>query len=267
MAATAQEGQVRRSAPQQESGGGLPGAVAAEWSKLWGLRSTWLCLAVAVAATGGTALLGALAMEASDTVGDRVQANGLVSMSIMLSQFAMVAVASLIVTGEYATGAMRTTLTTVPRRGRMLLAKTAVLGVVSFVTGCLAGASTMAAGVAVFGDAMVFETAPVVHAVVGTGGYMAGVSLFTMGLGVLTRSTAGAITAAIGVLMALPTISTMIGNETVSAVVDRMPATAGLPLMTGIEDPYGWGVGTLWLAGWALLALAAGWALLARRDA
>ncbi|MFD0774594.1 hypothetical protein ACFQZ2_11715 [Streptomonospora algeriensis] len=263
MAATAQ---ARGTAPQQARGGGLPGAVAAEWTKLWGLRSTWLCLAAAVLATAGTAALGALALQASGNVGTPA-ANTLVTASTLLSQFAVVAVASLTVTGEYATGAMRTTLTTVPRRGRMLIAKAAVLGVATFAAGCAAGAATIAVTAAVFGDAVVYDTASVLHGIVGVGGYMMGLSLFTLGLGLLLRSTAGAIITVVGVVLALPMISQMIGNDTLTEVVDHMPAMAGIPLMTGADDPYGWGLGSLLLAGWAVLALVLGFVVLSRRDA
>ncbi|MUL42941.1 ABC transporter permease [Streptomonospora sp. PA3] len=263
MAATTHE---RRPAPRQAAGGGLPGAIAAEWTKLWGLRSTWLCLAVAVLATGGTALLAALALNAGDST-ETLPVNALATTSVLLSQFALVAVAALTVTGEYATGAMRTTLTTVPDRARMLLAKAAVLAVAVSVTGLVAGASSIAATAGVFGDAAVFETAYVVHGTVGTAGYLLAVSLFTLGLGLVMRSTAGAITTAVAVLMAIPMISQMIGDETVTRIVDHLPATAGMPLMIGVDNPYGWGTGALLLAGWAALALAAGYAVLSRRDA
>ncbi|MDT0303687.1 hypothetical protein [Streptomonospora wellingtoniae] len=257
--------QARPAAPQH-SGGGLPGAIAAEWTKLWGLRSTWLCLGIAVLATGGTALLAALALQAGDST-DGMTANALATTAIVLSQFAVVAAASLIVTGEYATGAMRTTLTTVPNRIRMLVAKAAVLAVAVFATGCAAGAAAIAATAAVYGDAMTFEAAHVVHGIVGVGGYMLGISLFTMGLGLLMRSTAGAITTVVGVLMAIPMVSQMVGSETLTDVVNYMPANAGMPLMAGTTDPYGWGTGALLMAGWAALTLAVGYAAMAKRDA
>ncbi|MBB6000467.1 ABC transporter permease subunit [Streptomonospora salina] len=262
MAATAQ---TRGTAPHQASGGGLPGAVAAEWTKLWGLRSTWLCLAVAVLATAGTAVLAAVELRYSDNT-DTPAANSLVVAATLLSQFAVVAVAALSVTGEYATGAMRTTLSTVPRRGRMVLAKVAVLAVATFAAGCAAGAVVIATTAAMFGDAVIYETAPVLHGVVGVGGYMAGLALFTLGLGLLLRSTAGAITTVVGVVLALPMISQMISNDTLDAIVEHMPARAGTTLMAGTGDPYSGGVAALLLAGWAAVSLVLGFAALARRD-
>ncbi|WP_345556730.1 ABC transporter permease [Streptomonospora halophila] len=262
MATTAQE---RRGEPQQ-SGGGLPGAIAAEWTKLWGLRSTWLCLGVAVLLTGGTALLASLALQANGTA-DGMTANALGYTSTLLSQFAMVAAASLLITGEYATGAVRTTLTTVPARARVVLAKVAVLAVTSFATGCVAGAAVIAGAAAVVGDVMEFEAAHVLHEIAGTGGYFLGISLFTLGLGLLVRSTAGTLSIAFGVLLAIPSISQIVGNETVTAFVDHTPPMTGASLMSGATEPYGWGTGALLLAAWAALALAAGYTALARRDA
>ncbi|MBX9390319.1 hypothetical protein ACFPZ0_11500 [Streptomonospora nanhaiensis] len=247
-------------------GSGFAQAVAAEWTKLWGLRSTWTCLAMAVLLTAGPSALGATALEAGDQV-QNMTAHGMLPTVVMLSQFALVAVASLIVTGEYATGAMRTTLTAVPVRGRVLAAKALVLATVVFPVGCALGGVSIGVSTAVFGDAMIFEADHVAHAVLGTAGYLTAVSLFALGLGTALRSTAGTITAAVGVLIGVPMFASMLGNETVEEVASYLPADAGLPLMTGITDPYGWAAGAALLGAWAALALAAGYALLRTRDA
>ncbi|MFC7646920.1 hypothetical protein ACFQX6_45060 [Streptosporangium lutulentum] len=45
--------------------GGLRGAVASEWTKLWSLRSTWWCL------VSGAALLGLSALTLAQRHGDQ----------------------------------------------------------------------------------------------------------------------------------------------------------------------------------------------------
>ncbi|MDA0567910.1 ABC transporter permease [Streptomonospora sp. S1-112] len=250
----------------QGRGGGFAGSVAAEWTKLWSLRSTWTCLATAVLLTAGPAALGATVLESGGQVAN-MTAHGMLPTVVMLSQFALVAVASLIITGEYATGAVRTTLTAVPVRGRVLAAKALVLVAAVFPVGLALGGVSIGISTVVFGDAMVFEAEHVAHAVLGTAGYLTAVSLFALGLGTALRSTAGTITATVGVLIGVPMFSTMLNNETILEIASYLPADAGLPLMMGSTDPYGWPAGAALLGAWAAAALAAGYAALRLRDA
>ena len=101
--------------------GGLRGAVASEWTKLWSLRSTWWCL------VSGAALLGLSALTLGGGNGQPAQRRGEGSdatgrgvggiSAVTFAQFAFLTVAMLAVTGEYASGGIRVTLqaTTGPR--------------------------------------------------------------------------------------------------------------------------------------------------------
>jgi hypothetical protein len=260
---------ARTTAPRPAAppnGGGLPGALAAEWTKLWGLRSTWTCAAAALLVTAATAGYTASALDRGGHA-EAMTANGLFPTVVMLSQFGVVALAALVITGEYATGAIRSTLGAVPRRGRVLAAKTAVTGAAAFALGCGAGAVADLAALAVYGDRMIIEAAPLAHAVLGTGYYTAAIALFTLGLGAVLRGTAGAVSAAIGVLIGVPFVVMMVGDPDLADIAAYLPADAGMALMTGITEPYGWPTAAALLTGWAAATLAAGYAALRWRDA
>ncbi|WP_243742508.1 ABC transporter permease subunit [Actinorugispora endophytica] len=250
----------------RRSGGGLAGALAAEWTKLWGLRSTWVCLAATLLLGLATSVLGAESIQISGGA-DEVDAHTLASLAIMLPQFILIALASLAVTGEYATGAIRTTLTAVPRRGTALAAKAVVIGAVSLATGVLTGLLSLAATAWYFGDSLEVTAEGLLYGLLGPGLYLALLSLFVLGLGAVVRSTAGALTGAIGLLVGLPLIAQIVGNETLLRIVDHTPNPQGQLLTSGGDVPHSPQFAALLMAAWAVAGLAAGYAVLRGRDA
>lgn len=257
-------------------GSGLGGAVAAEWGKLWSVRSTWWCLAGSVALMVMTALtLGGARvtedprpMEASEPA---VSATSFV-------QLALVALAMLAITSEYSSGSIRATLQAVPVRGRVLAAKALVLAPVMLVVGVLGGAVTTAVVYAVlslevFDAPVVFEAGAAARDLVTSGVFYALVAVLTVGLGAALRSAAGTLTVVFMVLMGLPLMLIMTGAPLALELAMRLPMFAGLAFMgstdnmTGGPMPYSEGEGLAWLLVWTGAALAAGWAVLRRRDA
>ncbi|MFD0788139.1 ABC transporter permease, partial [Micromonospora azadirachtae] len=124
---------------------GFGGTVAAEWTKLWSVRSTWWTLLAAVLVTAATA--GQLAIYAAnantndDPADDRgiVTVGSIVIGSMELTQYAVLALGLLVVTSEFTSGTIRTTLQCTPSRGRVLLAKAVVTAAVTFPLGLLLG--------------------------------------------------------------------------------------------------------------------------------
>ena len=100
-----------------------------EWIKLRSLRSTWLTLAIAVAASAGIAL----ATGSSTTSGGMFVGNTLVGMLVGVLLIGVVGV--LAMTSEYTSGTIRATFAAAPRRLRVLAAKAAVVGAVALITG------------------------------------------------------------------------------------------------------------------------------------
>jgi ABC-type transport system involved in multi-copper enzyme maturation permease subunit len=145
--------------------------------------------------------------EPSPTVWGRKLEDGLVGTFAGL--IVMIVVASMFVTSEYRRGLIRTTLAANPRRGRVLAAKAVVVGAVAFVAGVVAAVVAVPV-VAALEQAKGLHVYPVawpteLRLVVGTGALLAVAAVFALGIGVVLRRGAGAVTTVI-VVIALPHI-------------------------------------------------------------
>ncbi|MEV4569636.1 ABC transporter permease [Nonomuraea sp. NPDC049419] len=256
-------------------------SVAAEWVRVWSVRSTWWCLACAfvltvlAAATLGAANATEAVREGVDT---RVTASEAVVSATSFAQFALVALAMLTVTSEYASGGIRVTLQATPVRGMVLAAKALVVAPVMVLAGVLTGAVATAAvyallSIDVFGGLVVLPPGEVAWDLLATGGYYALIGVMTVGAGAAMRSAAGTLSAVFMLLMGLPLLLIMTGSQVAVDVSLRMPMFAGLAFMdstdnlTGAPIPYSAGEGLAWLLAWTAAALATGWAVLRHRDA
>ncbi|MFI7439929.1 ABC transporter permease [Nonomuraea indica] len=256
--------------------------VAAEWTKLWSVRSTFWCLTGTVAVT----VLSAVALggsRATDLVRDGVTAARLPATESVVSastfaQLVMVTLGMLAITSEYATGSIRGTLQAVPIRGRMLAAKALVVAPVMFATGVLAGglaavATYLLLSVPVFGGFVTLDAGETVVDLLRLGVFAALVSLTALGVGTALRGAAGALTVMFMLLFGLPLVLLMTGSQVAVEASMRLPMFAGLAFMesadnlTGGPIPYPPGEGLAWLLGWTAAALATGHAVLRRRDA
>lgn len=109
--------------------------IVSEWVKFRSLRSTWWSIGIALAISIGLGIL------FSDLRGNDIQTHGsfepdqtaLSLRGFYLAQLAVGVLGVLSVTGEYSTGMIRATLTSVPRRTPVWVAKMAVFTAVIFV--------------------------------------------------------------------------------------------------------------------------------------
>ncbi len=253
-------------------GGGLPGAAAAEWTKFWSVRATWWCL------VGGAALmlfystLSAIAQR----LGDQPQGAHTIALGggFYLAQFAVIALATLFVTSEYAGGGIRSTLLWTPIRSRVPLAKAAVVLPVLFAYGVLLSCAGMVlARVVMDGHGLPTSLEAGFTAASGMGGYFALIGLLCTGIAWALRSAAGTLVSVIVLLVPLPLIVASLG---LPEAVPYFPGIAGMNAMveagqanpiTMAVAPYAPWVGLLICAAWAAGALLAGAAVLRRRDA
>ncbi|HEX4813197.1 MAG TPA: ABC transporter permease [Nonomuraea sp.] len=257
-------------------------AMGAEWAKVWSVRSTWWCLAAAavVQVLGAVTLGGATATEAMRGEGPvaPVTASEPVVSATSFTQFALVALAMLTITAEYASGSIRPALQAVPVRGVLLAAKALVVSPVMVVAGVLSGAVATAAvwlllSADLFGGLVEAPAGEVAADLLGVGAYYALVSVMTLGAGAALRSAAGTLTVVFMLLMGLPLMLLMTGSQVALEASSRMPMFAGLAFMDSAENltggpmPYSAGEGLAWLLAWTAAALAAGHAVLRRRDA
>ncbi len=104
--------------------------MAAEWTKLWSVRSTaWTLVATGVAVIGLCAL-GTGTVSRSEIIDDPTRRS---LIGIFLGQLIFGVLGVLVMSAEYGTGTIRATLSAVPRRPVVLSAKILVFGTVAVV--------------------------------------------------------------------------------------------------------------------------------------
>ncbi|MDT4946089.1 MAG: type transport system permease protein [Pseudonocardiales bacterium] len=121
------------------------GVIRSEWIKLRSLRSTWFSLLAALLIIDGLGtLFSALhthRMEQGVGPNGRIfgiDATQISLRGVFLAQLAIGVLGVLVITGEYSTGMIRSSLAAVPHRTPVLIAKALVFAVIVFVTSLIA---------------------------------------------------------------------------------------------------------------------------------
>lgn len=256
------------------------GVLHAEWTKLRTVPATaWLLTGVVVL----TAAAGALADVAAKCPASgcgldpaRVSLTG-----TYLGQAVVAILAVVAISGEYASGMIRTTLTAVPSRGAVLAAKAATVSAAVLLAGAAAVLASWLAGrlilpgrgfTAADGYASLSLTdGAMLRAVAGTALYLALVALLSLGVATVVREPAAAIGIALALLYIVPIIGAAVGSPAWHRHLEQFaPMTAGLAIQDTTNlaaAPIGPWAGLGVLAGWAAAGLLAGALVLARRDA
>lgn len=252
------------------------GQLRSEWIKLRTLRSTWWSATVTVALMAGLAGLAAWGITSAGVESDA--GDGLLAVTIghAFAQLALAVLAVLVITGEYATGLIRSTLAASPRRVPVYLGKTLIVAVVTAAIAVIGTALAFAVAQPVLtsaGFGLDFADADQLQALAGQVAYLVLVSLFAFGIGALVKHSAAGIVIVVGVLFALPIVVQIVVAltrlEWLADVYQYLPSVAGQQMMflgqPGADalSPLG---GFAVLAGYAVLALAAGGFAFARRD-
>ncbi|GIJ31771.1 ABC transporter permease [Micromonospora sediminimaris] len=189
--------------------------LAAEWIKLWSLRSTWAAFALILLAMVGLAGHAALATHAGwpDWSAERRALrsplwDAFPTEAQMFVVLAASGVGAVAIGGEYASGLMRTTFAAVPRRYAVAAAKLTVLTGVLTLLGALGAAAAFVVSQAILADVDANMS-------IGDPGALRGIAasallvplcaLVGMALAALIRHTAPAIVTAATLLLLLPT--------------------------------------------------------------
>jgi ABC-2 type transport system permease protein len=209
--------------------------VRSEWTKLRSVRSTyWTLLTAVVATVGLSALISAIyanqysTMSASDKA--HFDPTSFSLNGVFLAQLAIGVLGVLIITGEYSTGAIRSTFAAVPQRRTVLAAKATVFSAVTLVVGFVSCFAAFFIGQAILSTQGIqagLGDPGVVRAVVGSAIYLAVLGLLALGIGTLIRRTAGAIAALVGLLLVLPTLVAVLPSSFSNAVARYLPSNAG----------------------------------------
>ncbi|MEU6079627.1 ABC transporter permease [Streptomyces sp. NPDC047108] len=247
-----------------------------EWTKIRSVTSTiWtLSLAFIVSLALG-ALISIVTRNTFDDLSSRDQfsfdATFTSFAGMGLGQLAMIVFGVLVVSSEYSTGMIRTSLAAVPQRGTFLFGKIAVASALAFLIGFVTSFGAFFLGQALLGDHSVSIDEPgVLRAVFGAGIYMGLIAMFSMGVAAMLRSPM----LSLGILMPFFfIISNVLGNVDATRKVGQyLPDQAGSRVMQVITPPddtapYGpWGgLGIMIL--WVAAAMLGGYAVLRNRDA
>ncbi|WIB25613.1 ABC transporter permease [Curtobacterium sp. MCSS17_015] len=219
--------------------------VRSEWIKFWSIRSTFWCFAVIAVLTIGLAtLIGALAEgDAPTTDAANQTIVGMNTISVYLSALVVGVLGVLIISGEYATGQIRSTFTADPGRLGALLAKATVLAVSTFLVSVVAtwiGVAVSTALQSAKGVHPDLTDPAVVMPLLGASVYVTLVALLAFGIGLLVRSSAGGIAITLGILLVLPIVLSLVsmlaGIDWLGTAAGYLPDAAGGQLYAYASD-------------------------------
>ena len=259
-------------------------ALRSEWVKLRTVRSTaWSLLLFA----GISILFTSLLTSGSSTEGGSPGHGGdndivLDSLAgIWFGAIAASVLAVLVITSEYSTRMIRTTLAANPRRRTVLAAKTAVVGAVVLAVGLATSAACFQIGQWFLrGNGFNYEggypavtlaDGEALRAVLCSGAFLGLLAIFSLGIGAILRHTAAAITVVLAVLLA-PVIALDFLPENIAEWVERFCLMgAGLAMQQTVERPdnipISPGEGLLVVVAYAVVPLLVALWLIGRRDA
>jgi hypothetical protein len=183
--------------------------VRSEWTKLRTVASTrWTLLACWAGTIGiGLIVCASVASRWSGLSPGQQASFDPTSRSLtglLLGELAVGILGALVITSEYATGMIRSTLAAVPGRRVVLAAKAAVLAVPTLIVGVTASVIAFLGGQALLastGVGVSLGSSGGLRAVIGGGVCLMLLALLGFGLGAIFRRTAGAIGAFVGLVL------------------------------------------------------------------
>jgi ABC-2 type transport system permease protein len=238
--------------------------IASEWTKLRSVAATRWCTAIYLLTA---LLLGWLAASSTDRASSAGIAVSGALTGFGFAQLVLVVLGVLAGAGEFTTGMAVASFTAVPRRWRLLAAKTLVVAAwAALLTAVAALGCGLAARTLTAVPGGVSLAAPDVLRQLGlqvVWGVL--VAVLSVALGTLLRSSAGGIGLGMALVFVLPPVLSLAGGEWAERTARALPA-----LRVG-EDAFlavatSWPVGLAVVGGWAVLAWVASAVLLERRD-
>src|SRR2546421_5555277 len=252
--------------------------VLSEWTKLVSLRSTRWSLGVGVLLTVAFPILFAAVtgshwahMSAADRAGRHPLDIALAGVNV--AQLAIAVLGVLVMSGEYSTGMIRSTLIAVPKRLPVLWAKLGVYAAVSFVLMVPSVLIGFFASQAILNGHHILQisfSAPgVTRSLLGGALFVTLVGIFALAIGTIVRSTAGGIATFAGIFFVIPPLMNILPTSWNDAISKYLPSEAGRQPFSLHQGAHSlsplWG--GLLLLGYCAVAVAAAAVLFVRRDA
>lgn len=266
--------------PPATRAAGLGGALRSEWTKLRTVRSTaFSLLAMAVIALGLMSLIAWATMNRWPHLeqGDRLDLAGhplevILVRPVFVSQLVVAVLGVMVISAEYTTGMIRSTLQAQPRRLTVLTAKVGVFAALMLVVGELLSFAAFLVGRPIIAShiPVALGDPGVTRAVLGAGLYLALLGLFALAVGAIVRHTAGAITAVLGLVLVLSNLTGLLPDSWGRHINAWMPTNAGQLIMqprSAPDDLLSAWQGLAVFAGWTALLLIVAAVLFVRRDA
>jgi ABC-2 type transport system permease protein len=236
-------------------------SVRAEWTKLRTVVST---PGLAGSAVAGMVALGALITTSVDvkdcpSPAECFEDTTRLSLSgVHVGQLLVAVLGVLVVSNEYASGMVRTTLSAVPGRLRVFTARTVALAGLVLVVGAVAVLGSLLAGRFILpGNGFAAPSLgqePTLRAVAGTVLYLGLIALLSSGIALLVRDTAVAMITVAALLYLAPMLAQVAPPDLAELMMKYSPMPAGLAVQNTLDLP-----GAL-IGPWAGLAVVAVWA-------
>lgn len=256
------------------------GVLRAEWIKTWSLRSTFWSLAVAVVLMVGITWLYAWS-AAGDEGTWNIVVGDLLGPGTYFAQLVVATLGVLAISGEYSTGQIRSTVVAVPRRTPVLAAKAIVLTAVT--AGAALVGMVAATGVAMpffddLGITLDLSDGETLRMLGGVPLFLAGIALLGFAVGALVRSTPGALSIVLGLILVVESVISAIPLALFDRIEPFLPASAGSRIVqtqetldsinaASIGADLGPWQGYAVLLAWVVVGVTAAAGLMRRRDA
>jgi ABC-2 type transport system permease protein len=265
-----------RAVPAATRRPGLTETMRSEFIKLRSVRSTyWTLLAQAVAAIAFSAI-NCAGNVAHDSFGPGFNpALASLAGQVGIGELIIVVLGALVITSEYSTGMIRTSLTVMPRRGVLYAAKALVFAAVSLSVSLVTSFAAFFIGQAILASKHADTTLAqpyALRAVLLSAAVLTVFGLLAYGAGAILRNTAGAITAILGVIFLVPLLAQALPTGWFNDLERWLP---GGQAVYSIAAGRAWSFNHLFsawgefavFAGYAAILLAIGAWLFSRRDA
>jgi ABC-2 type transport system permease protein len=250
--------------------------IASEFLKIRTVRSSYALLATvgAMMALGVVMVIGMTVDFDSSSVEEQAHFAGADASVIVIpfTQFCLAAFGALAVTSEFGTGMIRPSLVAVPRRRAIVAGKVVVVGGLTLAVGQLVafGSYLVSSLIAGGHPAPLWpwkSTSDAMVAVLSNGLSIMVIGLVGLGVGLIVRSTAGALITIVALLLVLPVVAFFVPkpwDERVASVMlpnlaPQVSGTAGV----GLLSPTG---ALVVMVTYVVVALGAGALALSRRD-
>jgi hypothetical protein len=255
----------------------LLASTRAEWIKFRTVRSSIMGVAVTVLLTVGLGVLittlvrthwsqfGALRIATFDPVSSSLRGS-------LFAQFAVGVIGSLFITSEYTSGSIRTTLTAVPNRLRLITSKAIVLFFTILILGEFVCFAAFLIGQRIYLGVVPtasLDNGTVLRSVILAGLYLTLLAIFAFALGLILRHSAATISVYVSVLLIVPIIGLFFPQSWQNDFMRFEPSSLGISMESPFAPSNSFGA---WSATFILLAyvaatLVVAFVLFQRRDA